>query len=552
LNEYKVKFVFGQPGGQTLQIYDGLYDLAPDTRHILAHDEKCGAFMADAYARISFKPGVCDATVGPGTTNLVSGVAEAYGNSIPLIVITSDVLSKFAGRGISQECDQLAVLKPFTKAGFRIDRTERIPEFVRRAFDTAVSGRPGPVHLDFPEDVLSGKSEFLNDLYADVDCSVYPGRRVAPEPSRVLEAVRLINNSERPVVLSGGGVMLSQAWNEVVELADLLGAPVATTITGKGSIPENHPLSVGPIGRQGYRECADKAVEESDVLITIGCKFAQISTDNWTLINRDTKLVHIDIDPTEIGRVYPASVGIVADAKLGLRALIDSLSSSSKGRPKESKWLQRVAVAKKEWRDSVTPAMNSESVPIKPQRIVKEIREVLPPDGIFVSDTSFTGAFTASYFDVLKSGRVFYQQRGMAGIGGGLPSAIGAKCAAGDRLVIGMGGDGSFGYHVSELETARRHELQVVYVISNNGSLGWIRYLQEKNYSKRVISTRFGDIDYGKVAEGYGCFGVVVEKPSEIKPRILEGIKSGLPAVIDVRTDFQEIPPIGRKTTYAA
>ncbi|MGI0080021.1 MAG: thiamine pyrophosphate-binding protein, partial [Nitrososphaerales archaeon] len=305
LHDYDVEYVFGQPGGQTLPIYDGLYDLSPNTKHILAHDEKCAAFMADAYARLSFKPGICDATVGPGTTNLLSGVAEAYGNSIPLVVITSDVLTKFAGKGISQECDQVAILRPFTKASFRIDRTEKIPDYVRRGFSIAVNGRPGPVHLDFPQDVLQGTADFANNLYAEKECSTYPGRRTAPEDSKILEAAQLLLSSERPVILAGGGVMLSQAWQEVIELAELLGAPVATTITGKGAIPENHPLSVGPVGRQGFREPADVAVEGSAVLLAVGCKFAQVATDNWTLISPDSKIIHIDIDPTEIGRVYP-------------------------------------------------------------------------------------------------------------------------------------------------------------------------------------------------------------------------------------------------------
>ncbi|MDG7002161.1 MAG: thiamine pyrophosphate-binding protein, partial [Nitrososphaerota archaeon] len=290
-----------------------------------------------------------------------------------------------------------------------------------------------------------------------------------------------------------------------------------------------------------------------DVLIAVGCKFAQISTDNWTLIGSSTKIIHIDIDPSEIGRVYPVAVGITADSKLGLRALIDALNLSySKGRTSRSGWFGRMEKARKEWTDSASSLVNSDSIPIKPERVVKEIRNVLPPEGVFVSDTSFTGAFTASYFDVLKAGRTFYQQRGMAGIGGGLPAAIGAKCAVGERMVIGMGGDGSFSYHVSELETAKRHSLQVIYIVSDNGSLGWIRYLQEKNFSKRVISTRFADIDFAKVAEGYGCFGRFVERPSEIRTAIEEGLRSGIPSVIHVKTDFKEVPPIGRKTTYAS
>ncbi len=552
LREYGVEFVFGQPGGQTLPIYDGLYDLAPRIQHVLVHDEKCGAFMADAYARVSFKPGICDATVGPGTTNLLTGVAEAYGNSIPIVVITSDVNSSLAGRGVSQECDQIGVLRQFTKASFRIDQTKKIPEILRKAFRIATTGRPGPVHLDMPEDILQGKEKFAEGLYAEPDCRAYPARRIAPENSRVVEAVRLIAESSRPVILAGGGVILSQAWDEAMELSELLGAPVATTITGKGAIAENNPLSVGTVGRQGYREPADRAVEESDVLIAVGCKFAQVATDNWTLINPTSKIIHIDVDPTEIGRIYPVAVAMAADAKLGLKALIDGLRMlSAKSAGKRSEWIQKVSSAKKEWLSTVAPSTSSDAVPIKPQRLVKEIRDALPDDSVFVSDTSFTGAFTACYFDVRKAGRTFLQHRGMAGIGDGLPATIGAKCAAGDRMVIGMGGDGGFAYHVSELETAKRHGLQVVYAVSNNNSLGWIKYIQEKHYQKRVISTEYGPIDFAKVAEGYGCFGKLVERPSEIQPTIRDAIKSGLPSVLNVQVDPAEVPPIGRKTTYA-
>lgn len=550
LREFGVEYMFGVPGGQTLPIYDGLYDVKPQTRHILVHDEGVGAFAADGYARVAYKPGVCDGTVGPGTTNLVSGIAEAYGNSIPLIVITSDVLTANAGKGLSQECDQIAVLRPFTKASFRVERTDRIPEFVRRAFIIATTGRPGPVHIDFPEDVTRAKSEF-KDLYVDPDCKGYPARRVAPEQSRVLEAARLLMQSERPAILAGGGAMLSQAWNEVIELAEMLGAAVATTMTGKGIIPENHPLAVGTVGRQGFREQADRAVEESDVLLAIGIKFGNISTDTWTLIKPATKLIHTDVDPAEIGRNYPVAVAVTADAKLALRAIIDALASlSQKKRHQNSEWLERISSNTKEWKDSVEPAMTSDSVPIKPERLVRELREALPEDGIFVSDSSLTGAYTASYFDVWKTGRTYVHHRGMAGIGDGLPTAIGAKCAAGDRVVFGMGGDGGFAYHVSELETARREGLQIIYAISNNQSLGWIRHGQEHFLGGRVISTKFTSIDYAKVAEGYGCFGRLVERPSEIQPAIKEALKSGGPAVLDVRVDPAAMPPIGRMTHY--
>lgn len=550
--EYDVKFVFGMPGGQTLPIYDGLYDLQDKIRHIAVHDEVSGVYMADAYSRFSFKPGICDGTVGPGTTNMVSGVAEAFGNSIPIIAVTSDVNSKQAGKGISQECDQLAVLKSFTKASFRADYTNKIPEIVRKAFRISLTGRPGPVHIDFPDDILNGKDLSEKELYVEEDCKELPSRRAAPEDSKIIEAKDLIEKSATPVILAGGGAILSKAWDEVTELAELLAAPTVTTITGKGAIPENHPLSLGPIGRQGFREPANRAVEEADVLIAVGCKFAQVATDNWLLINHSTKIIQIDVDPAEIGRVYHAAVGIAGDAKITLRTIISALEmSKQKHDGKNSERLGKISQAKKEWRESVMPMMTSEDVPIKPQRVMKEVRDALPNDGVLVSDTSFTGAFTAAYFDTVMKGRTFYQQRGMAGIGGGLPAAIGAKAAVGERVVVGIGGDGSFGYHVSELETAKRNELPVVYVVFDNQSLGWIRYVQEKFYGNRVLSTKYSKINYARVAEAYDCFGRYIEKPSEIRPALDEAIRSGSPAVLDVRTDFAVLPPVVRRSEYS-
>lgn len=551
MRKYQVDYMFGMPGGQTLKLYDAMYDLQPKFTHILARDEKTGVFMADGYARFSYKPGLCDANPGPGTANMVGGLAESWGNSIPVIAITSDVNSKNAGRGVSQEADQLAVLRPFTKGSFRADYLHKIPEIVRKAFRLAVTGRPGPVHIDFPEDLLGASGIKEEDMWIEDDCYAFPARRTAPEASRVAEALKLIEKSERPAILAGGGAMLSKAWDEITELAELLMAPVCTTITGKGVIPDTHPLSMGVIGRQGYREAADVAIEESDVLIVVGCKFAQTATDNWTLLKPHTKIIQIDVDAAEIGRMYKVDVAITADAGLGVRAIVGGLKSlAKKGDAQSSEWLRKINAVKKQWNDSLSSGVSSDSFPIKPQRVIKEIRAALPKDGVFVTDTSLTGAFAATYFDAFSNGRTFYQQRGMAAIGGGLPAAIGAKCAVGQKTVFGLGGDGAFGYHVGELETAKRHNLPLVYVISNNNSLGWIMHGQETAYKGRFISSKFEKIQWDKVAEGFGCYGRTVERASEIQPAFQEALKSGLPAVVDVQVDPKEIPPISRKSRY--
>lgn len=543
LSEYGIDHVFGLGGAHTGPFYQGLYEFRDSIKHVLVRDEKCGAFAADAYSRVAYKPGICDAQAGPGAANLVPGVAEAFTNSIPLIAITGNVVSSIFGKGQSQELDQVGLLRPVCKAVFHVNETSRIPTTVRAAFRLATSGRPGPVLIDLPMDVSGASRDFGSDVYIETDCCSYPSRRVEPEQASIIQASKLLQQAERPTILAGGGAMLSQAWNEIIDLAELIPAPVATTITGKGIIPENHPLSVGPIGRQGFRPAANKALEEADVVLAIGTKFHYTATDDWKLPSSNAKLIHIDVDPGEIGRVYPTTIGIAADAKLAAASLAKHLrTSAAKGR--KTPWTQRLQSMAKEWASSTEADMGSLNGPVRRKFAIKIIRKILAPNDILVTDTSQTGAYTSTYFDILATGRTFIEPRGTAPIGGALPGAIGAKCAALKRNVVAIGGDGGFAYHPSELETAKRIGISFVYVVFNNNALGWSKIALEKR-GGGYLSVDFLPIDFARLSEAYGCFGARVERASEFEPALDSAFKSNLPAVVDiVANDPSEVPPI--------
>ncbi len=540
LKKYDVKYVFGVPGAQTLAFYWGLLE-TPGIEHLLFRCERCAGYAAMAYAMVKFRPGVCDATVGPGATHLLPSISEAWGASIPLIAITSDNPTWTKGKWASQSCDQISMIRPFVKASFNIDEPSKIIPYLNEAFKIATSGRPGPVHINIPMDVLMSEVDVCEaEIRVDSRYARYPAMRPTPKNEHILEAAELILKSKMPVILAGGGVILSQAWDEVIRLAELLSIPVVTTITGKGAIPEDHPLSVG-VGGVTLKECANKFLREADLAIIIGCKTGQYATLNWTLPSKAAKIIHIDIDPNEIGRNFPVEVPLIGDAKATLQELIKALNKLIGEEHLEEAVERRELVrrAVEMWREKVKPLMCSNEVPISVPRIVKELRSILPRDAIFVCDGSMASFYGAIYYDVLKVGRCFIAPRGMAGIGVGFPLTLGAKIAEPNKLVVGMGGDGGFAYSIHELETSRRLKIPVVYIVLNNSCFGWIK-MAELNYFGKTISTDFTELNYAEIAEAFGCVGLRVERPSELNEAIREAIKRAdeekSAAIVDVVT----------------
>lgn len=533
LQLHGVEFAFGMGGYQLLPYYDALAR-QEQVRHVLIRDEKHGAFMADGYARIKNRPATADATLGPGATNLISGLAESFGASIPLIALTGEVNSAMSGRAATQESDQFNMLKPTTKLSIPLDRVERIPELMRRAFSVATSGRPGPVHVDIREDVVHGRHEFSDrDFYADDNATVVGGRRVRPDPRRVEDAARLIRDARHPVVLVGGGIHLSEAWPELRELTELARLPVAYTMSGKGALSDTHPFTIGVFGR--YSRFANDMIKQADVLLVIGCKLGEIATARWTLLPETAEIVQIDVDPGELGKVHRTRCGIWADAKLALRDLLNALLAdgsrmAERGREQE----REIAERRRRWETDAETNYRSTERPIHNARLLYELRQGLPDDAILVADGGFAAHWSALLFDTRVAGRSYIANRGHAAIGYGLAGAIGAQLAAPDKVVVALCGDNGFAMALAELETAKRLSVPVIAVVVDNRTLGYVKALQHSMYEGRYISVDFLDTDYAALARSLGCDGVRVDDPAGLTGAIRDAVAARRTTVIDV------------------
>ena len=532
LTEHGVEIAFGMGGFQPLPYYDALAR-QDKIRHVLIRDEKHGAFAADAWARVSNRPAVADATLGPGATNLVSGAAESFGASVPLLLLTGEVNSLIAGRAATQESDQIGMLKPSVKASIKIDRIERIPELMRRAVTISTAGRPGPVHVDVPEEIMHGSHEFEErDLIADPDSISVGGRRTRPEGAAVEQAAARIRKAQRPLIIAGGGIHLSAAYEELRRLAEAQTIPVAYTISGKGSISDDNALCVGLVGR--YSRFANELLAASDLLIAVGCKLGEIATARWTVVPAGLPIVHLDVDPTEIGKVYPVSVGLVGDAGLGLSDLDAALADHKPAAERRQERIGTIDAARRAWQQQAAPDYASAEQPLHMARVLAELRRAAPPGTIVVADGGFAAHWSALLYDVNEVGRTYIANRGHAAIGYGLPGAIGASLAAPGQPVVALCGDNGFAMAVAELETARRVGARVICVVVDNATLGYVKALQHGLYDGRFISVDFLDVDYAEVARAFGCHGERVSEPTELGPALSRAFEHDGTSVLDV------------------
>jgi acetolactate synthase-1/2/3 large subunit len=537
LIEYDVQYIFGVPGEIGLPIYDVIQDREPKIKHILARDERAASFMADAYARVSNKPGVCEGPGGEGAAYLIPGIAEAFLSSIPVIAITTDIPTQFVGKGLTTDIDQEVMLRPVTKWNTKITDPMLIPEMVRKAFRIATTGRPGPVQLIIPADVLKDEvDETEVDIYAEKECKVFPAYRVSPEMSAIERAAGVLLEAERPVIVSGGGVIISQAWNELIELSELLSIPVATSQEGKGCISEDHPLSIGVVGTSGSRDYATRIVEDSDLVVFIGCKASLNTTYKWTNPRPGTKrIIHIDVDPHEIGNNYPTEVGIVGDAKLALQALLSVLKRTNKKALSKVSFIADIKNMKNEWWNKVKSDMESSEVPIRPKRVMKELISLLPKNSIIVTESGgCSSQFSSQYLNVSEPEGKYLIAKGSGGLGFALPATIGAKLASPSSNVVGVMGDGCMGFSTGELDTINRLRKKVTLIIFNNSGFSWIKTYQHLYYGKRFYSVDFSSINYAQVAEAFGVPGIHVEKPSEVREAIKQAIQSDESMLIDI------------------
>ena len=523
--------MFGMGGFQLLPFYEAVRALG--LKHFLINDERCGAFAADAYARVTNRPGVCDATLGPGATNLVTGLVESFNGGIPQVVLIGGANRDHAGKNMTQEARQTDILRPAVKEVIRIEAVKRVPELLRRAFAVATSGRPGPVVLEVPEDVCHGDYVFdAADFWIDPATLQAQARRTRPDPADVERAAAIISKAQRPLLLVGGGIHVSQAYEALQELAEDHAIPVAHTMSGKGAIACTHPLSAGLFGR--YSRIANELIAASDALIVVGCKLGEIATRRFQLIPAGTPLIHIDVLPEELGRTTRADVALAGDARLALNDLAAALGDGTAARQKA--YAEEVPARMAKWRAGAADRLKSSEKPINVGRLIDELNSVMPEDAILVADGGFAGHWGGLLFDTKRAGRHFIADRGLASIGYGVPGSMGAQIAAGRRRVVGLTGDGGFNMTIGELETARRAGTPFVLCVFNNAASGYVKALQHSMFGRgNYQSSDLVEMDYAAVTRAMGCRGIRVEDPDQIGAALREGLaNTSSPTVLDV------------------
>jgi len=532
-----VEHFFHVSGGMSslfVEIEDAGIDL------VLARSEKAAAYMADGYSRISYKPSVCFGQAGPGAINLAAGISEPFWTCTPVIALTGSTSLSHLYKFQYQELDEMSLFEQITKWNAEILQAERAGEIMRDAFMIATSGAPGPVHINLHYDAANAEAE-APEPYGSKTHSRYPANRTRPDPEDVKSVAKVLAEAQRPVMVAGGGVIISQAWDEVIRLAEALMIPVATTLDGRGAIPDGHPLSIGVVGRYS-KSIANEIVGDSDVVFYVGSRAGGMATNNWTYPTDEAKILQLDVKPEYIGRNYRTAASMVCDARLGLVDLLAVLKGMMAKSVSRGQYLDEVKKKKREWDDLAASVFSSDAVPIKPHRVIREIRDVLGKEGILVADTGQMGAWTGVLYPILAPGRAYIRAAGT--LGWSFPAAIGAKFAAGDRKVLDVTGDGGIAYHISELETALRCDKPFVAVVFNNVTLGMLHYgFAWRHGGKALKSSDFVDVDYGKVARSFGCFGTRIEKPGELGDALRSAFDSGKPAVIDVMIDRYELSP---------
>ena len=542
--------MFGMGGFQLLPFYDALAQLG--LRHFLINDERCGAFAADAYARVTNRPGVCDGTLGPGATNLVTGLIEGLNAGTPMIALAGDTNRAHSWKNMTQECRQAEILRPAVKELIRVELTSRVPELLRRAFAVATSGRPGPVLLDVPEDVCHGEHDFVPEDFAiDPTTLSAPARRIRPDRADIASAAVLIARAERPLILVGGGIHLSTGHDALLTLAETQSIPVAHTMSGKGGIACTHPLSVGLFGR--YSRIANELIEASDCLLVIGCKLGEIATKRYALPPETIPLIHLDILAEEIGRCRPADVALWGDAKAGIEDLSEALADDARrARTARLDYVAEIPTRMAAWQEEAGPRLNSAERPIHMARLCRELNAVLPADSILVADGGFAGHWTGLLYETKSPGRHFIPDRGLASIGYGLPGGIGAALAAPTMPVVAITGDGGFNMMLGELETARRAGIGLTIVVVNNAASGYVKALQHAMFRGRYQSSDLVEMDYAAIARAMGCNGIRVEDPDQLAAGFRTGLgERARPTVLDVvvtRDPSRMLPAVDNRT----
>ncbi len=527
LEKEKVEVIFGYPGGAVLPIYDSIYD--SKIRHILPRHEQGGIHAAEGYARVTGKPGVVIATSGPGATNLVTGIADAMMDSLPLVVFTGQVATSLIGSDAFQEADILGVTTPITKHNYQVRNIEDIPRIIKEAFYIASTGRPGPVLIDFPKDIATGKFEVTED---DKEICL-PGYQPTIQPNylQIRKLTEAVSSAKKPVILAGAGVLHAKATEELKQYVEQQKIPVVHTLLGLGGFPADHELFIGFGGMHGCY-AANMAMYEADLLINIGARFDDRLTGNLQHFAPNATVAHIDIDPAEIGKNVPTTIPIVADAKEALKQLVDQEGKP----PVHQEWIDKI----KNWNKEYPFSYKEDTGNLKPQKVFEMIYEKTKGEAIVVTDVGQHQMWAAQYYRFNKADK-WVTSGGLGTMGFGLPASIGAQIAAPDETVVSISGDGGFQMCIQELQVISEHKLPIKIVIINNQSLGMVRQWQELFYEERYSHSLIpSQPDFVKLAEAYGIKGFQISTAEEADKVLNEVLHNNEPVLLDFRVEPKE------------
>ena len=530
LNEYEVNYIFGLCGDTSLPFYDALFRLNHSIKHILTRDERSASYMADGYARVTGKVGVCEGPSGGGATYIIPGVVEANESSISLISITSDVPTTSYGHFPLTELDQKALFKPLTKWNCVLQKSKTFAKDIRRAFKESTTGKPGSCHLALPYDIQNQEvSE--KEIWVDKKHVKFPAEAKKPNINKLKKILEEIYKSKNPIIICGGAIKNAFAERELQKFVEKLNIVLATSVTGKGTLSDSHPNSLGVVGSNGGSIFTRETLNNSDLVIFLGCRAGSVTTEKWQYPNKKKKIIHIDVDPSVIDANYKSYISLIAEIKSTL------IEVNKLVKAKDFKGDEIVKEVKKKKFIKFNQLANSNDTPIKPERIVKELNDQLPKDTYVVVDPGTPCPYFAAYYNFNESGRYFITNRAHGALGYALPASIGVQIGRPKNRVISVMGDGSFGFAVGELETAVRLKLPIIFIVISNSVYGWIKAGQKTKFEKRYFSVDFNRTDHSKIAEAYGVKSWKISNNDDLKDKINEAInfKSG-PCLLDIIT----------------
>ena len=531
LEAHGVQHIFGLCGDTTLPFYDALYRLDHGISHVLTRDERSAAYMADGYARVTGRPGICEGPSGGGATYILPGLVEANESSIPVLSITSDVSTRAKGHYPLTELDQEGLMRPLTKFNQVIQHADQVPDAVRTAFRKMTTGRPGTAHLGFPIDVQRGEAN-SEDIWSDPAHATFPAYPSGPDMAAIDACLDALLSARFPLLICGGGVVLARGENELKALVEALDMAVATTVSGQGAIPETHPNCIGVVGSNGGVPETRELVKQADLVLFAGCRAGSVTTELWRYPAKGTRILHVDSDPEVIGASYRTEVAVVSDARLALAALNSALAARDVSRsfggaaaiadPKARKWRKFHALAA------------SLDAPILPERTIAMLRRILDDDAIVVGDPGTPCPYISAFYELNSSGRKLFSNRAHGALGYALSAAVGAAVGAPGHKVVSLMGDGSFGFTCGELETVTRLGLPVTFIVFSNASYGWIKAGQKAAFGERYYSVDFDRTDHRAVAEAFGVTAFRADDPENLEATLRRAVEHPGPTLVDV------------------